>query len=352
MSTSVNTNTAATGATNISIATETVGSDQVQRIKVITGVSGVDGGDVTTANPFPVVDAGTATGNASLATIATNTAGASTATLQTTGNTLLASIDTKTPALTGGGRVPVDPSGVTSPVSAASLPLPSGASTAAKQPALGTAGAPSADVLTVQGATSMTALKVDGSAVTQPVSAASLPLPAGAATQTTLAAVVTALGGPLAVATSTAVVSATPTVTASSAYAAGNVVGGKLTFASAVGAAGGGVIQSARIACKTVQAGALKLYIFSQDPSNSTWTDKSAAAINAADIPFLIDILTFSIADSGLGTHTIYPLDGIGKSFVCTSGSSLFGVLVTSGTPTFGSTSDITVSLNILKDQA
>ena len=59
---------------------------------------------------------------------------------------------------------------VTQPVSAASLPLPTGASTAIKQPALGTAGTPSADVLTVQGASSMTALKVDGTATTQPVS--------------------------------------------------------------------------------------------------------------------------------------------------------------------------------------
>lgn len=48
--------------------------------------------------------------------------------------------------------------------------LPTGAATAAKQPALGTSGTPSADVLTVQGASGMTALKVDGSAVTQPVS--------------------------------------------------------------------------------------------------------------------------------------------------------------------------------------
>lgn len=76
----------------------------------------------------------------------------------------------------------VDGSAVTQPVSAASLPLPSGASTAAKQPALGTAGAASTDVLTVQGIAAMTALKVDGSAVTQPVSAASLPLPSGAST--------------------------------------------------------------------------------------------------------------------------------------------------------------------------
>ncbi len=58
----------------------------------------------------------------------------------------------------------------TQPVSAASLPLPSGASTAAKQPALGTAGSASADVLSVQGVASMTALKTDGSGVTQPVS--------------------------------------------------------------------------------------------------------------------------------------------------------------------------------------
>jgi hypothetical protein len=70
----------------------------------------------------------------------------------------------------------------TQPVSVASLPLPTGASTAAKQPALGTAGTPSADVLSVQGVASMTALKVDPSGVTSPVSAASLPLPTGAAT--------------------------------------------------------------------------------------------------------------------------------------------------------------------------
>jgi hypothetical protein len=54
--------------------------------------------------------------------------------------------------------------------------LPTGASTAAKQPALGTAGTASADVITVQGIASMTAVKVDGSAVTQPVSLATLPV--------------------------------------------------------------------------------------------------------------------------------------------------------------------------------
>jgi len=73
-------------------------------------------------------------------------------------------------AVTAANALKVDGTGVTQPVSLATQPLPTGASTAAKQPALGTAGTPSADVITVQGAAAMTALKVDGSAVTQPIS--------------------------------------------------------------------------------------------------------------------------------------------------------------------------------------
>lgn len=84
----------------------------------------------------------------------------------------------------------------TQPVSATSLPLPTGASTAAKQPALGTAGTASSDVITVQGIASMTPIKTDGSGVTQPVSGtvtANLGTIADVATQTTLAAINTKL---------------------------------------------------------------------------------------------------------------------------------------------------------------
>lgn len=51
-------------------------------------------------------------------------------------------------------------SGTALAISAASLPLPSGAATSAKQPALGTAGASSIDVLSVQGIASGTAMPV------------------------------------------------------------------------------------------------------------------------------------------------------------------------------------------------
>ncbi len=68
------------------------------------------------------------------------------------------------------GSVSVGNFPATQAITAAVLPLPTGAATAAKQPAIGAAGTPAADVLTVQGAANMTALKVDGSAATQPVS--------------------------------------------------------------------------------------------------------------------------------------------------------------------------------------
>lgn len=81
---------------------------------------------------------------------------------------------------TGTHPVRTDPTGTTTqPVSASSLPLPTGAATEStlstvngKVPALVSGRVP-----------------VDGSGVTQPVSASSLPLPTGAATETTLAAV-------------------------------------------------------------------------------------------------------------------------------------------------------------------
>lgn len=132
-----------------------------------------------------IVDAGgeavTVTGGKLDVNASIDTTGLATSAKQDTGNTSLASIDGKITAVNTGAVV------------VSSSALPSGASTSAKQPALGTAGTASSDVITVQGIASMTALKVDGSAVTQPVSgtfwqatqpvsAASLPLPTGAAT--------------------------------------------------------------------------------------------------------------------------------------------------------------------------
>lgn len=96
---------------------------------------------VSTADPLPVVQTGTPALPTGAATEAT-----------------LATLNGKVTAVNTGAVV------------VSSSALPAGAATAAKQPALGTAGTASADVISVQGIASMTALKVDGSGVTQPVS--------------------------------------------------------------------------------------------------------------------------------------------------------------------------------------
>lgn len=154
--------------------------------------------------------------------------GASTSALQTTGNTSLASIDSKltSPITVTGPLTDAQLRATAVPVSAASLPLPTGAATeatlatrladatftarintlgqktsanstpvviASDQSAVPISGSVSVSnfpatqpvsgtVTANQGTGGASAWKVDGSAVTQPISAASLPLPTGAST--------------------------------------------------------------------------------------------------------------------------------------------------------------------------
>lgn len=117
------------------------------------------------------------TANASLATLAGAVAGTevqvdivASAAIPVTDNSGNLSVDDGGGSLTVDGTVTANAGSGTFAISAAALPLPSGAATAAKQPALGTAGTASADVISVQGIASMTPLLVNGSGVTQPVS--------------------------------------------------------------------------------------------------------------------------------------------------------------------------------------
>lgn len=159
-STDVNSGLKSTGTQRVVLAT-----DQPQ----LTNALKVDGSattqPVSISGTVPV--SGTVTANVGttngLALDATLTGGTQKTKIVDTAGTNVATVS-------AAGAVKTDSSATTQPVSATSLPLPTGASTSARQAAPGTAGTPSADVLTVQGVTSMTALKVDGSGVTQPVS--------------------------------------------------------------------------------------------------------------------------------------------------------------------------------------
>lgn len=234
----------------------------------------------------------------------------------------------------------------------------------------GTAGSPSTNVVSVQGVESGTAL---------PISVASLPLPSGAATSAlqgtntattahtcsvvgyselgclgqidddvkgSIAAGSNDIGG---IYTTSFAVSVTPTVTASSTYAAGNEVGGLMTFASVTRTPKfSGKIDTITITSKSIQSAEFDLYLCDVNPSSSTWTDKTGPAINSADVSKCKWMIPLTANASGLGTYTSYTATGLGLSFLLpSSGTSLYGILVTPQIPSaqFGSTTDLVVTV-------
>lgn len=144
-------------------ATDEIGGVDYPRAKLVWGVDGT-ATDASASNPLPVVQTGTPglpTGAATAAKQDTEIASLATLAGAVAGTEVQVDVLTMpTVAVTGTFYQ------ATQPVSATSLPLPSGAATAAKQPALGTAGSSSADVISVQGIASGTAM---------PVSLASVP---------------------------------------------------------------------------------------------------------------------------------------------------------------------------------
>ena len=195
--------------------------------------------------------------------------------------------------------------------------------------AFGTAGAPSADVLTVQGIGGGVALPVAGSFT-------------GTVTTTGN------LGGYSATAAPTITVSTSP------AYSAGDLVGGKLTLSSLLRTSGGtGLLQSILLRDTSNQKAALELIIFDSDPSSTTFTDNGALSINAADVPKIIRRISIAAADYvTIGSMAVADTDPVSKVLKAASGVDLYACLVaaTGSTPTYASTSALSLTIGVLQD--
>lgn len=231
--------------------------------------------------------------------------------------TVLAAIRDRLPAALVGGRLSVDGSGVTQPVSAVALPLPAGAATSALQ---GTGNASLSNLATGLGTPSDTdpgsdtapgsvlallrrglgnwttllarvpalvagRIPVDGSGVTQPISAAALPLPAGAATDAKSEAIRVLLAGTLKVATPTPA----------------GIVTGQVKIATtgtAVALPNVSLVNGIVVKAKT---------------SNATQTSASPGVVGPAGVTTVID-----------GTGSGYPLaPGEAASFACSNANAV-----------------------------
>lgn len=186
--------------------------------------------------------------------------------------------------------------------------LPTGASTAAKQPALGTAGTASADVITVQGVASGTLLPVGGKQVN---------------------------------------ISATPTCS-TSAYTAGDAIGGLLTLANAARVSGGsGYVQGLSLMCKTpALLPIIELVLFNQ--TFTAIADNAAFNPSDADMANCIGVIPIS-QWSDYSLNSIASRFGLAFPFLLT-GTSLFGQMVTRSAITLVSTTDLILGVQIVQD--
>lgn len=130
------------------------------------------------------------------------------------------------------------------------------------------------------------------------------------------------------------------------AYASGDLVGGKLTFSGALSAnTKTGFVTSVMVRDQADQNTQLNLVLFSSDPSSTTFTNNAALDIADADlakVTAIIDIPTtarFSFADNGVKyvPNIAVPV----RSDV--SDGTLYGALISRGTPTFAAATDIQV---------
>jgi hypothetical protein len=139
-------------------------------------------------------------------------------------------------------------------------------------------------------------------------------------------------------------ISQTPTVTAG-AYSINDAVGGLLTFANAARySGGGGFIEGMILLDDAGEDAATELWLFSE--TFTAMVDNAAWAPSEADLRNLVGII-----DTAKGT---YYAAGTPSAAVVEAdqrfdllGTSLFGQLVTRGTPTYVATDDVTVILGV-----
>jgi hypothetical protein len=133
----------------------------------------------------------------------------------------------------------------------------------------------------------------------------------------------------------------TPTVTAG-AYSANDVVGGRLQFTGLRV----GTLQSITICDNAAQSIDYILVLFESQPTDIT--DNATFDIADADLPKIIyqDGLTASATRQAFTDNSYNYLYNLDVPLASLDGS-IWGFLITSGTPTYAATNDITVTLQV-----
>jgi len=143
------------------------------------------------------------------------------------------------------------------------------------------------------------------------------------------------------------VIAQTPTIS-TTAYAANDAVGGKLTFANAVRTAGGvGYIEDVVVVDNDKENAELVLVCFDADftatADNAAFDPSDADLGNAIGFVWILTSDYKSLNDNSVATVSNQPL----QFQLAAGGTSLYCQLMAVGTPTYTATSDLTVKLAI-----
>lgn len=147
-----------------------------------------------------------------------------------------------------------------------------------------------------------------------------------------------------------------PTITAG-VYASGQLIGGKLTFLGVFdGQVNTAEVRQVIVYDKAKQGVSLDLILFSSDPSATTFTDNATFAVGAADLTKISTVIPIS-THSAFSTNGVSYAVNISQPIFSTVDATtqsgrrtIYGALVSRGAPTYASTSDLTVRINIIQD--
>lgn len=137
-------------------------------------------------------------------------------------------------------------------------------------------------------------------------------------------------------------------VTQASAYATGDVIGGKITLTGAMARVGGsGLLKSVQICSLADLTVDFDLILFSDDPTNTTFTENGAVAIATTDVAKILGVVGLT-SRKDLGTPVVVSLHNIDMALKSGANSrDLYACLVARGTHTPASTADIVLRFGI-----
>lgn len=140
-----------------------------------------------------------------------------------------------------------------------------------------------------------------------------------------------------------------PLTVSTSAYADGDNIGGLLTFTdSRILAPSDKVVHSITLADKSAQNAPMDVVFFRVSPENTTFTDNAALDINDADLFEIVGTVSI-IADDYVqyATNSAATVTAIGLP-VDSKKTAVYIALVSRGTPTYTSISDLQLTVNYL----